>query len=229
MDKLEDNTTEMTQNTMNRFGAIFYASTFAAMNAIMVSNLTFPSQRLVFQKERVGDWYYTTFWILAKSFIDLPVAFVILLPFSVVIKYMVNFHAAFYEIFIVLSLVALVADSMGFCLGCIAKRPDIATQLTPITIIPLFLFSNFFVSNNTIPKWIRWIQYIDAFYYGTEALCIWEFKGRQSADGMETGDEFLAGYGMDSDNLMRDLYALLALFVGFRMIAIISLMRKNGI
>ena len=218
----------MNQNLMNRFGAIFYATTFAAMNAIMVSNLTFPSQRLVFQKERVGNWYYTTFWIFAKSCIDLPIAFIIMLPFSVVIKYMVNFHAEFYEIFIVLSLVALVADSMGFCLGCIAKRPDIATQLTPILVIPLFLFSNFFVSNNAIPKWIRWIQYIDAFYYGSEALCIWEFKDQQSADGVDSGNVFLDGFAMKSENLMRDLYALRALFVGFRLIAIIMLFRKNG-
>merc|ERR1712087_678855 len=109
------------------------------------------------------------------------------------------------------------------CLGCITKRPDIATQLTPILVIPLFLFSNFFVSNNAIPKWIRWIQYIDAFYYGSEALCIWEFKNQLSADGVDSGNAFLEGFEMKSDNLMRDLYALLALFVGFRMIAIIML------
>ena len=120
---------------------------------------------------------------------------------------MVNFHAQFWQIFVALSLVALVADSMGFCLGCIAQRPDIATQLTPVTIIPLFLFSNFFVSNQTIPAWIRWVQYIDAFYYGTEALCIWEFHGTRSKDGQEAGDDFLSGYGMHTDRLSLCLSA----------------------
>ena len=57
-------TNTMIENTQNRFGAIFYATTFAAMNAIMVANLTFPSQRLVFQKERVGNWYYTTYVLI---------------------------------------------------------------------------------------------------------------------------------------------------------------------
>ncbi len=47
-----------------------------------------------------------------------------------------------WQIFFVLSLVALVGDSMGFCVGCVGKRPDVAAQLTPVTIIPLFLFSN---------------------------------------------------------------------------------------
>jgi len=172
--------------------------------------------------------YYTTLWIFAKSCIDLPVAFIVLLPFSVVIKYMVAFNAAWYEIFVILSLVALVGDSMGFCLGCIAKRPEIAQQLTPVTIIPLFLFSNFFVSNSTIPVWIRWVQYIDAFYYGTEAICIWEFQGVQSKNEVDSGDQFLKQFDMHPDNLWRDIYALLALFVGFRLIAIISLLRKNG-
>lgn len=103
------------------------------MNSIMVANLTFPAQRLVFQKERLARWYYTTFWIFAKSCIDLPITFLVLLPYSVVIKYMVNFNAEFYEIFLILSLVGLVADSMGFCLGCVANRPEIASQLTPVT------------------------------------------------------------------------------------------------
>lgn len=209
-------------NVQNRFGGIFYATTFAAMNAIMVANLTFPSQRLVFQKERLSNWYYTTLWIFAKSLIDLPITFLVILPYSVIIKFMCNFNAAFYEIFLILSLVALVADSMGFCLGCIAKRPEIAQQLTPVTIIPLFLFSNFFVSNKTIPIWIRWIQYIDCFFYGTRALCIWEFRGQN-----DIADEYLQ-IDLKAD-IWIDIYALLALFVGFRIIAIAKLISSNGI
>eukprot|EP01084_Bolivina_argentea_P011260 21046_1 len=229
MNKIAGNSIEMSENTGNRFGGIFYATSFAAMNAIMVANLTFPSQRLVFQKERVANWYYSIFWIFSKSCIDLPVTFFVILPFSVIIKYMVNFQAQFYEIFFILSLVALVGDSMGFCLGCVAKRPDIAAQLTPVTIIPLFLFSNFFVSNKSIPIWIRWIQYIDCFYYGTEALCIWEFKDKQSIDHIDSGNQILAQYDMHTDNLWRDIYALIILFVGIRLIAIAILLRKNGI
>ena len=141
---------------------------------------------------------------------------------TIVIKFMCNFNAAFYEIFLILSLVALVADSMGFCLGCVAKRPDIAQQLTPVTIIPLFLFSNFFVSNKTIPVWIRWIQYIDCFFYGTRALCIWEFRGLT-----DIADQYLQ-IDLKAD-IWIDIYALLALFVGFRIIAIAKLISSNGI
>eukprot|EP00484_Ammonia_sp_Unknown_P029461 CAMPEP_0197034414 /NCGR_PEP_ID=MMETSP1384-20130603/12542_1 /TAXON_ID=29189 /ORGANISM="Ammonia sp." /LENGTH=670 /DNA_ID=CAMNT_0042464345 /DNA_START=4 /DNA_END=2013 /DNA_ORIENTATION=+ len=222
----ESESHQMFQNTNDRFGGIFFAVTFAAMNAIMTANLTFPSQRLVFQKERLANWYYTSLWIFAKTCIDLPPTFVVVFVFSVVIRFMVNFNAAFYEIFFVLSLVALVADSMGFCLGCVAKRPEIATQLTPVTIIPLFLFSNFFVVNSTIPVWIRWIQWIDCFYYGTEALCIFEFSGVESKDHQPAGDEFLNQFKMKKDNLWRDIYALIGLFVAFRLLAISLLLKK---
>eukprot|EP00483_Globobulimina_turgida_P001556 UN01558 len=217
----EDYSGEMFRNESDRFGAIFYACTFAAMNAIMTSNMTFPSQRLVFQKERVGGWYYTILWVLAKSLVDLPITFLVMLPFSVIIKYMCDLYADLWGIFLVLSLVALVADSMGFLTGCIAKTPATAAQLIPVTIIPLFLFSNFFVSNSTIPIWIRWIQYIDCFYYGTEALCILEFKNVKSKDGIESGNAFLDSFDMDTDYLMRDICALIVLFVAFRLVAIV--------
>ena len=219
-----DKVSDQFQNVQNRFGGIFYATTFAAMNAIMTANLTFPSQRLVFQKERLSNWYYTTLWIFAKSLIDLPITFLVILPYSIIIKFMCNFNAAFYEIFLILSLVALVADSMGFCLGCIAKRPEIAQQLTPVTIIPLFLFSNFFVSNDTIPIWIRWIQYIDCFFYGTKALCIWEFRGLN-----HIASNYLPQQIDLNANIWIDIYALLALFVAFRIIAIAKLISSNGI
>jgi len=208
-------------NAQNRFGAIFFATIFAAMNAIMTANLTFPVQRLVFQKERASNYYYTTPYILAKTFIDIPPTALICLIYAVIVKYMVNLRTEWYIIFLVLTLVGYVADGMGFCLGCIAKTPEIATQLTPLTIIPLFLFSNFFVANSQIPKIIQWIKWMDPFYYGGELLCIYEFDGIYP--------EFLKQFDMDTNNKYRDIYCLIILLVGFRFLAILILMIKNGI
>ena len=218
LSKDADNSNKFNTNVMNRFGGIFYAISFAAMNAVMAANLTFPSQRAVFQKERASNFYYTVPFLIGKTCLDLPLAWLVMLPFSLIIRYMCNFHSQWYEIYFILSLVASVADSMGFFIGCVASRPEIAIQLTPLTIIPLFLFSGFFISVNSIPEWIRWIKWIDCFYYGTDLFRIFEYEGYYDEVG-----------GINPDDKMRDIYCLIGLFAGLRILAIFFLIKRNGI
>ncbi|ETO01505.1 ATP-binding cassette sub-family G member 1 [Reticulomyxa filosa] len=237
-----------TVNAQNRFGGIFYAVAFACMNAIMTvlhvvcvfflkcmfvdppffffkkkkANLTFPSQRLIFQKERASNWYYTWVWVLCKVFIDTPMSCLAMVPFAILIKYMVNFRADVVNIYISLTLCAIVADALGFFLGTIANRPELAIQISPVTIIPLMLFSNFFVATNTIPAYLRWIKWIDPFFYGTEIFSIDEFQG------ISTGEQLLSNYGIKSSDKSRDIYLMLALFFGLRLVGIVSLLWRNG-
>ncbi|ETO29157.1 ATP-binding cassette transporter [Reticulomyxa filosa] len=186
------------------------------------ANLTFPSQRLIFQKERASNWYYTWVWVLCKVFIDTPMSCLAMVPFAILIKYMVNFRADVVNIYISLTLCAIVADALGFFLGTIANRPELAIQISPVTIIPLMLFSNFFVATNTIPAYLRWIKWIDPFFYGTEIFSIDEFQG------ISTGEQLLSNYGIKSSDKSRDIYLMLALFFGLRLVGIVSLLWRNG-
>eukprot|EP01084_Bolivina_argentea_P224628 379789_1 len=98
---------------------------------------------------------------------------------------------------------------------------------TPI-IISLFLFSNFFVRTDIIPVWVRWIKWIDCFYYGTELLCIYEFKGELSKDGFEVGNYFLNSMSMSQNGELKNIVALITLFIGLRIIALFFLVIRNG-
>lgn len=198
------------------------------MNTIGTSLIVFPVQRLVFEKERTGCWYNSLPWLIAKSCIDIPWTFVVLFPFAIVSKYAINLHAVLWEYYLVLILIALSADSIGFLVGCIADSQKTATQLMPIILMPLMLFSNFFVSIDSVVVWLRWIKWIDCFYYGVEVLCILEFEGVEN-HGMEVGNDFIALYAMNADNKWRDMYALVAIFVFFRLIAFMVILNRNGL
>lgn len=47
--------------------------------------------------------------------------------------------------------------------------------LIPVLVIPLMVMGGFFVNTNTIPVWLKWIEYISMFKYGFQAACINEF------------------------------------------------------
>ena len=215
---------QLQTNIQNRFGGIFYAVTFSIMNAIMGATLTFPSQRLVFEKERSGNWYYTITFLLCKLFIDIPITLVMMFPFALIIRFMCNFHAEWYEIYFVLCLTASVADSMGFCMGCIAKTPETAMQLTPLTIMPLFLCSGFFIESDSIPVWLSWIQYVDCFYYGIDLWRIYEYE-----DALDSGVISHSEVNINTNHHMRDIYFLIGLFVGIRILGMLVLIARNGI
>ena len=63
--------------------------------------------------------------------------------------------------------------------GCFFNTPGETVQLFPAVVIPTLLFSNFVVSLNQIPVWIRWLQWIDAYKYFLDASCITEYRGQK--------------------------------------------------
>ena len=223
-----DNLQDLQTNLQDRFGALFLSTTFTSMNAITSAVQIFPEQRLVFEKERISRWYYSTPYILAKTIIDMPWCCIVTIPFCLICKYAINLHSRFEWYLFSIMLVALSCDSFGFLLGCIAPSRKIAAQLLPVTILPLMLFSGFFISIDTIPKWLRWLRWLDMYYYGVELLCIEEFGNVTNSYYPGVVDQFLTQYNMSTDNRWRNVYALIIIAVGLRLIGILYLVIKNG-
>ncbi|KAL9966624.1 hypothetical protein ACROYT_G024727 [Oculina patagonica] len=106
--------------------------------------------------------------------------------------------------------------------------------------------------NVTVPVYFVWLKYISWFMYGFEALIInqWKDFGPIDCDlganttGIQTsailnssfggvggfcipnGNEAIKFLGFDKDNLSFDIYCLLALLVGFRLISFLFLLRR---
>jgi ATP-binding cassette subfamily G (WHITE) protein 1 len=62
-------------------------------------------------------------------------------------------------------LTSLVAQSLGLVIGCACDEKS-AVFLDPISIIPLLLFSGFFIKLTNIPSCLHWISYVAFIRYG---------------------------------------------------------------
>ena len=51
-------------------------------------------------------------------------------------------------------------------------RPQLAVFLGPITMIPIILFSGFFVNLSTVPVWLSWLSYLSYARYSFEGLML---------------------------------------------------------
>ena len=60
--------------------------------------------------------------------------------------------------------------------GSIFKDAKRASELTPLFLLPMMMFSGLYNKLNSIPDWISWLQYISPFRYGLQALLINEYS-----------------------------------------------------
>jgi len=88
--------------------------------------------------------------------------------------------------------------------------------------VPQILFSGLFLQAKDIPWYLHWVQYICALKYGINLTCIVEF-----GDGRVGGDALLDNQNIRKDMVWTYAFILLAIFLGFRVLALIVLKRKS--
>lgn len=87
---------------------------------------------------------------------------------------------------------------------------------------------------STIPKYFLWIKYISWFGYANEAAIINQWKGIKNIT-CDTdpslcffeGESVIHYFNMDEDNFAFDIWMLVYLFVGWRVISYFGLLIKS--
>eukprot|EP01083_Nonionella_stella_P117746 351218_1 len=240
----------------DRFGAIFFLTINSSMTGLISTIIVFPEQRLLFERERDANMYYTTTWLLAKLLISIPEHALFTLIYLLIAFWMVGFDSPFFSLYISLVLCVLCTGSFGMIIGCFAKNVGEAMQMMPMGFIPFLLFTNFLVSLEQIPAWIRWIQWLNPFKYIVDAVCLTEFQDQLHDWGCQyhpASNQEICDYWYDGNAYLEQIDAgcldtnwlkdwlfeyqdcvyfdwvmLFILLVLFRLITWIILVRRNG-
>ncbi|ETO28637.1 ABC transporter family protein [Reticulomyxa filosa] len=238
----------------NRFGAVFFLTINTSMTGAISTVLTFPEQRLLFERERNNNMYPTTTYVIIKSLVQIPETCVFAMIYLLICYWMVRFDSGFWEMYLSIILCVNAMGSVGLIVGVLAKNISVAVQIFPVTFIPFLLFANYLVSLDQIPVWIRWLQWVDVFklrliscekkqkkkrdWYMINALTITEFRGQTYSVktdpttghvlGYSSGDAYLKSLDVHKSDLGFDWYMMVVLFFAFRLIALLLLVRKNG-
>lgn len=222
----------------DRFGFVFLSIQALCMISLGMNSLTFPKARLILEKERSNNLYYTTIWALAKTIVVIPQLFVNSLSFVICTHWIVGLNATFLKQLEILFVCSLAGDSMGFLIGSIAKTTSVAFQLTPLAIVPFMLFANYLIQIKDITKYLRWIAYISIWFYGSNSMLIAELHGVEFKDCEVEANR---GINLPGDFLLKELFNInykneflyimmcMVLFGAFRCIAMIILIAKNGL
>ncbi|KAK8377184.1 hypothetical protein O3P69_013671 [Scylla paramamosain] len=218
----------------NISGVLFVFVTNMSFSNMFPVVTTFSAEMPLFLREHWNGLYRTDVYFLTRNLVELP--FFILSPFGfmAIAYYMVGLRPEaerFFMASFIIIIVANVAVSYGYMISCLAKNYQTALVLsTPLT-FPLLLFGGFYMKPGTIPPYLDWLSYLSWFKYSFEALSINQWKDFENITTENTTviveDKVMEKLGFDVDNLWVDVGSIIALVVGYRILAFLFLLSKT--
>jgi ABC-type multidrug transport system ATPase subunit len=216
-------------NFSSHFGSmtmVTISSMFGAAQPIM---LTFPFERPMFLREYSTGTYSVLPYFISKFTLELPVTLLQSLVQFLFVYYMIEMRGNFFYIVGASWLLGMASSSVALCLGAAVGNVKSVTELSPLLFVPQLLFAGFFIRTSQIPVFLRWAQYLCGIKYSINLLILTEFDSDlESCQGGAA--PFCKNIKIDND-VEEDLWwvylvCLLALFIGFRIIASLILMKK---
>ncbi|EDQ91872.1 uncharacterized protein MONBRDRAFT_19734 [Monosiga brevicollis MX1] len=222
-------------------GALFFILVNQSFGGIFGIIFLFPSERIIVLKERASRSYHVGAYFWSKTLAELPRTFVTSLVFSVIGYFMVGLRDDgdnFFRFVLILFMVTLASEGLAYIVSAIAKDPQQAGAIAPAFVVTSMLFGGFFIGSDAIPVFLFWLKYLSFLNYGFAAAMQNEFSDRVLANCtgapeddvcFTQGSEVLDFYKVDELSFAANLWILLALIVGFRLIAYLILLRNGPV
>eukprot|EP00741_Cyanophora_paradoxa_P007497 tig00001130_g7252.t1 len=164
----------------NRTGLIFFSCVFWGFFPLYNALSAFPPERGVLMRERASGAYYLSSYFMAKTTSEIPLECVFPTLFAVIVYWMSglrNDGGAFIVFLLILVLSSLVAQSVGLFISTAVPNFKKALVVASLFMLASMLVGGFYVSNEALPIWIRWIRYVSFVKYSFEAMLLNEFSG----------------------------------------------------
>lgn len=222
------------RGVQDRQGSLFFLVVQGLFGSVMGTLTVFGAEKAVFEREYSSRLYGLPAYFVSRWAVELPnqVAFPVL---SAVIVYWMIGYQNTAEKFGWFALIQVLMDNCGAALGvfvsCLFNDISVALAVMPMFLLPLLIFSGFFVNSSTIPPYFNWIQYISPMHYGFVALAKNEFEGlevhctpdQDCAPGFD-GYKVITNMGFDDKgSIAQNAGILFALVPSLLMLAYLAL------
>ncbi|XP_021320431.1 ABC transporter G family member 22 isoform X2 [Sorghum bicolor] len=200
-------------------GLLFFIAVFWGFFPVFTAIFTFPQERAMLNKERAVDMYKLSAYFLARTTSDLPLDLFLPVIFMVIVYFMAGLKATATHFFlsvltVFLSIIA--AQGLGLVIGATLLDIKKATTLASVTVMTFMLAGGFFVKR--VPPFISWLRYL-SFNYHTYRLLL-KVQYDPVPDILTTTKHM--------DNGATEVAALVAMIIGYRVLAYLSLRRVKG-
>lgn len=211
------------------FGAltmVVISSMFGSAQPVMLS---FPYERPLFMREYSVGTYSALAYFLSKVVIELPMTLLQTIVQFIISYYMVGMQGRWIYLVLAAWGLGVASSSVAAFLGCCVADAKQVTEFAPLLFVPQLLFAGFFIRTGQIPDVLRWAQYLCGIKYSMNLILLTEFSPRLAScqgGAKEACANVITNNDINANDWWVYVILLVALFVGFRTLGAIVLVRK---
>lgn len=183
-----------------RGGALFFLLLFNALLALAEQTAAFESKPILL-KHKSFSFYRPSAFAIAQTVVDVPLVFIQVIIFNVIIYFMANLARTASQFFIsclILWLVTMVTYAFFRAISAWCGTLDVATRFTGVAIQILVVYTGYLIPPESMHPWFSWLRWINWIQYGFECLMANEFYNLT----LDCGEQYLVpqGPGVRSQN-----------------------------
>ena len=166
-----------------RGGVLFFILLFNALLALAEQTAAFEAKPILL-KHKNFSFYRPSAYALAQTVMDIPMVFVQVFLFDVIIYWMAGLSATPSQFFIsilILWLVTMTTYSFFRAISAVFKTLDDATKITGVAIQIIIVYTGYLIPPSSMHPWFSWLRWINWIYYGFECLMSNEFYALELA------------------------------------------------
>ncbi|XP_019200151.1 PREDICTED: ABC transporter G family member 8 [Ipomoea nil] len=199
----------------------------------------FINERPILLRETSSGIYRLSSYIVANTLVFLPYLLAVAILYAVSVYFLVGLCAtwqAFGFFVLVIWIIVLMANSFVLFLSAVAPNFIAGTSLVTALLAGFFLFSGYFISQDSLPRFWKFMHYFSMYKYALDALLINEYSCLVSkclmwfdddhTTCMYNGGDVLESRGLREGERWRNIYVLIGFFVLYRFLCLLVLIRR---
>lgn len=220
-----------------RFGLFAFTLTFLLSSTTETLPI-FINERPILLRETSSGVYRLSSYLIANTLVFLPYLLVVAVIYSIPVYFLVGLCASwlsFAYFVLVIWVIVLMANSFVLFLSSLAPNYIAGTSLLTVLLAAFFLFSGYFISKDSLPKYWLFMHFFSMYKYALDALLINEYSClvsrcmiwyRENQECMVTGGDVLQKRGLHLGERWTNVYFLIGFFVFYRVLCYLVLIRR---
>ncbi|KAI1461133.1 ABC-2 type transporter [Annulohypoxylon moriforme] len=160
-----------------RGGVLFFILLFNALLALAEQTSAFMSKPILL-KHKNFSFYRPSAYTLAQTVMDVPLVFIQVLLFNVIIYWMAGLAATPSQFFIsmlILWMVTMTTYAFFRAISAVFKTLDDATKVTGVVLQIVIVYTGYLIPPKSMHPWFGWLRWINWVQYAFECLMANEF------------------------------------------------------
>jgi ATP-binding cassette subfamily G (WHITE) protein 2 (SNQ2) len=160
-----------------RGGVMFFSLLFNTLLALAELTAVFQS-RPILLKHKSYQFYRPAAFALAQTLVDVPLVFVQVFIFDIIVYFMAGLQRTASQFFISLMflwITTMTMYSLFRAVGSLVASLDVATRITGPVIQILVVYTGYLIPPRKMHPWFAWLRWINPVQYAFEGLMSNEF------------------------------------------------------